>query len=168
MKEEYACRLANRSDLKALQQVGLLSYGRFKELLGNDHWKIMESNLGNETTYLKLLETATAFVCEKDHALVGMAFLVPNGNPTAVFQADWCYIRLAGVIPDHEGKGIGRTLIEHCIRFAKHSGEHTIALHTSEFQHAARHIYENLGFIRLREIDNTYGKRYFLYTLPLS
>lgn len=168
MKEAYTYRLAGKPDLTALKQVGLLSYGQYKDLLGTDHWTTMASNLGNETTYLKLLETARCFVCEKDNSLVGMAYLVPSGNPTAVFQADWCYIRMAGVIPAHEGKGIGRALIQHCIRFAKEAGEKTIALHTSEFQQAARHLYESLGFIRIREIEKIYGKRYFLYTLSLS
>ncbi|MDX2173612.1 MAG: hypothetical protein SFY56_10845 [Bacteroidota bacterium] len=35
-----------------------------------------------------------------------------------------------------------------CIAHAKQNNEKTIALHTSEFMDAARHIYEGLGFNR--------------------
>jgi len=45
--------------------------------------------------------------------------------------------------------------------------EKTIALHTSEFMDAARHIYEGLGFIMVKEIPPRYGKRYWLYRLDL-
>lgn len=40
-------------------------------------------------------------------------------------------------------------------------------LHTSEMMGAARHIYESLGFKKLREIEPRYGKKYWLYKLEL-
>ena len=94
-----------------------------------------------------------------------MAFLVPKGNPTIIFQADWSYIRMVGVNPNFACKGIGKRLTQMCIDFAKNSNEAVIALHTSEFMNAARHIYESLGFKRSRELDSRYGKRYWLYKL---
>ena len=96
-----------------------------------------------------------------------MAFLVPRGNPTEIFQGDWSYIRMVGVDPRFSGKGIGRQLTQHCIDFAKSTNEKTIALHTSEFMDAARHIYESLGFTPIKELPLRYGKRYWLYQLEL-
>jgi ribosomal protein S18 acetylase RimI-like enzyme len=55
-----------------------------------------------------------------------------------------------------------------CIDKAKQTKEKTIALHTSEFMDAARHIYESLGFKVLHEIAPRLGKKYWLYTLDLS
>jgi GNAT superfamily N-acetyltransferase len=107
-------------------------------------------------------------VCENANELVGMAFLIPNGNPTTIFEKEWCYIRLVGVHPKFEGKGIGRKLTQMCIDKAKETGEKTIALHTSEFQNAARHIYESLGFVKQKDLDLIYGKQYYLYTLKLQ
>jgi hypothetical protein len=55
-----------------------------------------------------------------------------------------------------------------CIDKARVMGENTIALHTSEFHDAARHIYESLGFVKLKDLDLIYGKKYYLYTLELK
>lgn len=43
-----------------------------------------------------------------------------------------------------------------------------VALHTSEMMAAARHIYEDLGFKEVREMNPRYGKKYFLYKLVLK
>jgi len=77
-------------------------------------------------------------------------------------------MRMVGVNPKHRGQGIAKTLTEMCIEFAKQSDEKTIALHTSEFMDAARHIYENIGFTVLKEIPLLFGKKYWLYTLDLN
>jgi ribosomal protein S18 acetylase RimI-like enzyme len=96
-----------------------------------------------------------------------MAYLIPHGNPTELFEDGWAYIRMVGVNPLHEGKGIAQELTRVCIRQAEENGERVIALHTSEFMHAARHIYEKNGFRVLKEIAPRFGKRYWLYTLSL-
>jgi hypothetical protein len=41
-------------------------------------------------------------------------------------------------------------------------------LHTSEFQNAARHIYESMGFIKLMDLELMFGKQYYLYILRLD
>ncbi len=166
--EEFIYRTATTSDLKQLQQLGLISYGQFQSVIGNDNWEKMKARHNDDSTYLNLLKIARCFVCEADQVIIGMAFLIPNGNPTAIFEKDWCYIRLVGVHPNYEGKGIGKTLTQQCIDLAKASGEKTIALHTSEFQDAARHIYESMGFIKLKDLDLMFGKQYYLYTLKLD
>jgi ribosomal protein S18 acetylase RimI-like enzyme len=165
--QEYQYRFALRSDLQQLQDLTIRAYSQFKHALTPDNWQTMETNLQNVTTYTTLMEQATCIVCEKENVLVGTAFCVPSGKATPLFQADWSYIRLVGVHPQHEGKGIGKELTRKCIQIAKSAGEKTIALHTSEFQPAARHVYESLGFTVLKEIDAIFGKRYFIYTLQL-
>ena len=165
---EYTYRKGNSADLEQLQQLGLASYGRFKTVLSEEGWKKMEAGCGNPETYKNLLEIAQCFVCESNGKIIGMAFLIPKGNPVAFFEAGWAYIRLVGVLPGQDGKGIGKKLTQLCIDFAKTSGEKTLALHTSEFQDAARHIYESLGFKKLKELDAIFGKRYWLYTLDFE
>jgi ribosomal protein S18 acetylase RimI-like enzyme len=55
-----------------------------------------------------------------------------------------------------------------CIDEARARGERTVMLHTSEFMDAARHIYESLGFKRIRDIGLRFGKMYYLYCLELK
>ncbi len=168
MENNFIYRLGKTSDIEQLQQLGLSSYGRFENVLTHEMWKQMAAGVSDENTYKKLLNTSQCFVCEAGKKIVGMAFLVPSGNPTDIFTADWSYIRLLGVDPAYEGKGIGRKLTQLCIENARKNGEEIIALHTSEIQNAARHIYESLGFEMLREIDPIFNKKYFLYQMPLK
>jgi len=163
----YQYRTATHDDIEQLRQLSLLAYGQFQSILGNENWEMMKANK-NDSTFLNLLKIAKCFVCEYENEIIGMAFLIPRGNPSSIFKKEWCYIRLVGVHPRYEGKGIGRKLTQMCIDIAKALGEETIALHTSEFQNAARHIYESMGFVKLKDLDPIFGKQYYLYTLQLK
>jgi ribosomal protein S18 acetylase RimI-like enzyme len=77
-------------------------------------------------------------------------------------------IRMVGVHPDADGKGIAQSLTRLCIDKAKETGEKTIMLHTAEIMHAARHIYEKLGFQKVRPLDTHYGLQYWLYQLNIG
>lgn len=167
MNEQFNYRRATLADANGLKNLALLAYGQYASVLGENNWAVMKHNLANETMYVQLLKQSACFVCESGGKIVGMVFLIAHGNPTAFFETDWAYIRLLGVDPAYEGKGIGKRLTQHCIDFAKETGEKTIALHTSEFQHTARYLYERLGFKKLKELELIYGKRYWLYTLNL-
>jgi ribosomal protein S18 acetylase RimI-like enzyme len=159
-------RKINISDKAQVKQLGLISYGQFAETLG-DHWQTMKKSLGDSEKWNRILRVSNGFACCDKDKMVGMAFLIPNGHPWDVYKAEWCHIRLLGVDPAYEGKGIARTLMGQCIDQARKSGEKTIALHTSEFMDAARHIYESAGFKILQPIEPRFGKKYWLYTLEL-
>lgn len=120
-----------------------------------------------DSTWDELFARAYCAVCEGGDQLVGMAFLLPSGNPTRIYPADWSYIRMVGVAPAFAGLGIARQLVQMCIQHAQASGEKTVALHTSEFMHAARHLYESMGFELLREIEPVFGARCWLYGMQL-
>ena len=160
-------RKGNLSDKEQLQQLGLLSYGQFEKMLAPNHWQNMETFLTAPNSYSELLSASTPFVCEHDGKIAGMAFLIPKGNPTDIFDKDWSYIRMVGVDPAYSGNGIGQKLTQMCIDLARETQENVIALHTSEFMDNARH-YENLGFKQTKEIAPLYGKKYWLYLLNLK
>jgi len=160
-------REGNSDDVAGLQTLALISYGQFQNILAEENWNRLKAHITNENLFPDLLKASKGFVCEQENEIVGMAFLVPNGNPTEIFQADWSYIRMVGVHPDFGGKGIGKMLTQMCIDFAKSSDEKVIALHTSEYMNAARYIYESLGFKQIRELEPRYGKRYWIYKLDL-
>jgi len=160
-------RKGNIDDLEQIKDLTWLAYSQFENVISKDNLKQWEAGLKKNDTYITLLNKAFCIVCEDENKIIGTAFLVPNGNPTELFQTDWAYLRLVGVSPEYEGKGIGRKLTEMCIDKARETGERTLALHTSEFQHAARHIYESLGFKKLKEFE-IFGKKYWIYTLDLT
>ncbi len=163
----YNYRLGTRADLKQLQDLGLLSFGQYKSKITQENWKKWEAGFKSDENFLNLLAISTCFVCEIDDVIVGMAFFIPSGNPFLYFPSDWSYIRYVGVNPSFSGNGIGKKLTQQCINKAKETGEKTIALHTSEFQNAARHIYESLGFIKQRELEPVFGKVFYIYSIDL-
>jgi len=160
-------RVAGQNDLSALEKLALASYGRLKKVLTPENWAKMESVLTSDQTFPLLVRTCHSFVCEENGRILGMAYLVPRGNPTRVYSAETSYIRMVGVHPDEGGKGIAQALTKLCIEKAKETGETMISLHSAEIMYDARHIYEKLGFKKIRLLDEHYGLKYWLYEMPL-
>jgi ribosomal protein S18 acetylase RimI-like enzyme len=161
-------RIADPKDINALRALGLASYGRLKKNMTPENWTKMESVINSDQTFPVLVSSCHSFVCEENSRLLGMAFLVPSGNPTKIYSADTSYIRMVGVHPDADGRGIAQTLTNMCIDKAKETGEKTIMLHSAEIMYAARHIYEKAGFKKIRLLDEHYGLAYWLYQMGIG
>jgi ribosomal protein S18 acetylase RimI-like enzyme len=161
-------RKATYNDLTKLKNLAVKTWRQFQQSLTDENWVKLNSSLANDKTYIELLDKSECFVANSDDDnIIGMAFLVPKGNPTDIYDKEWCYIRFVTVDQNFGGQGIGRKLTNLCIDTARQNKEKVIALHTSEFMDTARHLYESLGFRILKEIDQRFGKRYWLYKLDL-
>ena len=165
---QFTYRNADFNDIEQLKTPGWNSYRQYAPLLTEEHRENLKTNMANTETWRNILEVSTGFVCVVHDEIVGMAFLVPHGNPWDMFKSEWSYLRMVGVNPIYGGQGIAKKLTRMCIDHAIATGEQTIALHTSELMNAARHIYENFGFKLLYEIPRRLGVRYWIYTLELK
>lgn len=167
IQNNFLYRHGSDKDRTQVKELGKLSYGGYFDQLTPDNRKLMEQVLDNDERLTDLLQKSTLYVCEMQDRIIGMAYLMPSGNPNQIYDTSWSHIRMVGVDPEFQGLGIARTLTRLCIDHATCTREKIIALHTSEMMDAARHIYESLGFSILKEISPLYGKRYWLYILHL-
>lgn len=94
-------------------------------------------------------------VAESDGRIVGSvmlfpAFLATYGGAT---RLPWPELRLLAVDPVERGKGIGRALVDECVRRATAVGAVRLGLHTSASMRAARDMYRRMGFERAPQYD---------------
>jgi len=92
------------------------------------------------------------WIAERKGEIVGSVFLVKKDDVTAK-------LRLLYVEPSARGLGIGRRLVEECLRFAKQAGYLKITLWTQSNLAAARAIYEKEGFVLVAQQNHkSFGK----------
>ena len=92
------------------------------------------------------------WIAEKDGARVGAVFVVKASDEVAK-------LRLLHVEPEARGLGIGKRLVEECVRFARQVGYQKITLWTQGVLQAARYIYRQAGFRVVREEQHhSFGK----------
>ena len=162
-------RIGDKKDVEQLKELAVKSWLQFKDVLTKENWNQLYKTLDNRETYSNLLQNSECLVCENsDEEIVGMAFLVPKGNPTDIYDENWCHLRFVSVDPEYRGNAIGEKLTRMCIEMALKNNEEIMALHTSEIMKSARHIYEKIGFRILKEISPGLGVKYWLYTLRLK
>jgi ribosomal protein S18 acetylase RimI-like enzyme len=167
-QKNFTWREGFLKDKEQLMKLGLISYGQYATILTPDHWAKLNGFFHDDDKWIDLINKSKSFVCLEKDEVIGMAFIIPSGNPWDIFKTEWSYIRMVGVNPTYQGRGIAKTLTKMCLDYARQTKEKTIALHTSEFMDAARHVYESLGFKKIQEIEPRLGKKYWLYMLDLT
>jgi GNAT superfamily N-acetyltransferase len=89
-----------------------------------------------------LLGKAAVLVAEIEGTLVGSYFVKANHPGRAAHIANAGYL----VAADHQGRGIGRVLVEHSLEVARRLGFDAMQFNLVFASNPARPMYEDLGF----------------------
>jgi ribosomal protein S18 acetylase RimI-like enzyme len=104
----------------------------------------------------------------------GHNFLIVEENKTAVAFADYSLLKddvyklnKIYVLPDQQGKSIGKLLLHHVIDLVKAKGAKTLLLNVNR-NNKAKEFYEHLGFKVISEEDIDIGEGYFMNDYIMS
>ncbi len=136
-----------------LDQVALLLKEAYQEYDKYLPPEIFKSYLEDIMDVRSRLPDSDLLVAELDGRLVGTVTLYLRAVESRVWPAGWASVRLLGVLPDYRGRGIGKALMEECIRRCKKEGIRILGLHTTEAMASAKRMYERMGFTRVPEFD---------------
>jgi GNAT superfamily N-acetyltransferase len=81
------------------------------------------------------------WVAERSGTIAGSIFVMPSEGIPGSAQ-----LRMLYVEPDARGLGIGKTLVDQAVSFARNSGYERMRLWTHTIQQSARRLYAGAGF----------------------
>lgn len=148
----YIIRDARPDELDAVSEVIRSAYRQYESDYPAESWPRWIEMIGEVGGHA---ERAEIIVAERDGDVIGTVTFYPDAALSG--QGAWPpgsagMVRLA-VAPVSRGAGVGRALVEECLRRTRQRGIETIALHTTEWMAVARAMYERMGFVRVEEYD---------------
>jgi predicted N-acetyltransferase YhbS len=102
--------------------------------------------------------------------LLGCVTYVPPDLDSELTEWDdpqACGIRMLAVEPVQQGRGIGRALVEACIREADRDTARRMILHTTDRMASAHRLYRRMGFVRAADLDVQVDERFWLRAYQL-
>jgi len=141
-------RDAHPADRATIADLTMRAYGEYASVMHPGAWTALEAAL---RASLADDVGVTRIVAELDGHIVGSVALYDPGaaHYTGLdSETAWPEVRLVAVDHSVRGRGVARALVLECVRRARAAGANTLGLHTSQSMHAARRLYERLGFVR--------------------
>ncbi|HEU4561292.1 MAG TPA: GNAT family N-acetyltransferase [Longimicrobium sp.] len=152
-RAELVIRDARDHDRAAVRELTLRAYAEYAKVMEPAAWAGLDGAVRAAVESDAAMER---IVAEHRGEIVGSVMLFPPqvqayGDFTGAAQAP--ELRLLAVSPEARGLGVGRALVEECIRRALRMGARELGLHTSKSMAVAMELYRRMGFVRWPETD---------------
>jgi ribosomal protein S18 acetylase RimI-like enzyme len=147
-------RGARDQDSPAVAALTLQAYGEYAETMDPEAWAGLEGAV--RAALASEDPTVQRIVAERGGEIIGSVMLYPpaaNAYGDLADAASWPELRLLAVAPAARGHGVGKALVEECVRRARAMGATELGLHTSHSMEIAMGMYERMGFVRAPEHD---------------
>ena len=144
-------RSARPDERDVIRAVTLAAYEQYASRM--PHWQMYRRHL---LATLDQEGPEARIVAEQDGVIVGSVLLYPgeaNVYTEETASAGWPEVRLLAVAPEARGQGVGRALLDECIRRARLAGATALGLHTEDLMEEAVRMYERRGFLRVPQFD---------------
>ena len=149
-----AVRDARADEHGAIAALTLGAYAEYARTMAPPAWAGLEAAV---RAALASVAPAERIVAVGDGgALLGSVQLYPAATDPyggATPRARWPEVRLLAVAPTARGLGVGRALMDECVRRARAAGAASLGLHSSRSMAAALGLYRTMGFVRMPELD---------------
>jgi ribosomal protein S18 acetylase RimI-like enzyme len=148
-------------------EVTALAYSEFAP--GDSGWEEYRHRVADVASRA---DRALVLAAVEDGNILGTATLeldgrIPGGHERPPLAPGEAHLRMLGVHPEAQGRGIGRRIMEACIDAAREAGKSVMTLDTTERMEAAIHLYESMGFRRAPDLVFDDGFRLRFYELRL-
>jgi GNAT superfamily N-acetyltransferase len=153
--DDVTIRDGRLDDRPAVEAVTLAAYEQYAAVLPPPLWSAYRQNI---VATLAAAAPATLIVAAAAGAVMGSVLLQPAGSVLAAPGARETRlaapeVRLLAVGPAGRGRGLGRRLMEECVRRSRAAGAPALTLHTTDMMRVALGLYERMGFARAVELD---------------
>jgi GNAT superfamily N-acetyltransferase len=151
-ERSFTIRDARDDERGVVRDLTIEAYGVYATIMEPEAW----AGLDGAVRRALQSDTAQRIVADDHGTLIGSVMLFPPdtaayGEFTGALAAP--ELRLLAVPESARGRGVGRALVEECIRRARAAGARTLGLHTSKSMARARDLYLRMGFERAPETD---------------
>ncbi|GAA0451408.1 GNAT family N-acetyltransferase [Alkalibacillus silvisoli] len=145
-------RNATLEEIPLIRKQRIEAYQEYTNVLSESHWQALKGTLSQESDTKEGVEL---IVAEFNDDIVGSVVLFPAKTDAYewIDALDYPELRMLAVTPDGRGKGVGKTLVDECIKRTKQQSHTKLGLHTGEFMTSAIQLYEQFGFRRVPEHD---------------
>lgn len=145
-------RDAHPDERAAIEQLTLEAYAEYATVMAPSAWAGLREALHTalDAAFSGALAVERIVAVDADQ-LLGSVLLYPASADVYGGETDpvgWPELRLLAVVPAARGTGVGRALVDECVRRARRAGATALGLHSSASMQTAVRLYERIGFVR--------------------